>query len=112
MPTLLGALGNEPTTDDTVINMGPSEQALALIQNDNILEDRANTMQSIEASMLEVQDIMKDMVHVISIQGETVETLHDNVEQTVNTFLLFVIYTMMNLFCALGRDSEQRQKDP
>eukprot|EP00039_Didymoeca_costata_P032438 m.37833 g.37833 ORF g.37833 m.37833 type:complete len:305 (-) comp9357_c0_seq1:1396-2310(-) len=85
MPTLLGALGNEPTTDDTVINMGPSEQALALIQNDNILEDRANTMQSIEASMLEVQDIMKDMVHVISIQGETVETLHDNVEQTEET---------------------------
>jgi syntaxin 5 len=57
-----------------------SEQALALIQNDTHIQERAEAMTELEATITEVQDIFIEMAGLIGEQGTSIQRIDENVD--------------------------------
>ena len=51
-------------------------------QSDTYLQDRANTMQSIESTIVELGGIFQQLAHMIKEQEETMLRIDANVEET------------------------------
>jgi len=72
---------------DTIISMDgiqPSNQQQMQLygQSDTYLQDRANTMQSIESTIVELGGIFQQLAHMIKEQEETMLRIDANVEET------------------------------
>merc|ERR1712020_145450 len=71
---------------DTIISMDgiqPDQRQLMIHgQSDAYLQDRANTMQSIESTIVELGGIFQQLAHMIKEQEETMLRIDANVEET------------------------------
>lgn len=72
---------------DTIISMDgiqPSDQRQLMLpgQSDAYLQDRANTMQSIESTIVELGGIFQQLAHMIKEQEEVMLRIDANVEDT------------------------------
>ena len=75
------------STGDTIISMDgirPSDQRQLMLhgQTDTYLQDRANTMQSIESTIVELGGIFQQLAHMIKEQEEVMLRIDSNVEET------------------------------
>ncbi|XP_071164478.1 syntaxin-5-like [Mytilus edulis] len=72
---------------DFVMNMDGSskqhqQQQQLIDQQDTYIEDRANTMQSIESTIVELGSIFSQLAHMVKDQEEMVQRIDTNVEDT------------------------------
>ncbi|XP_023027743.1 syntaxin 5 [Leptinotarsa decemlineata] len=58
------------------------QAALMYDQTDTYLQDRAETMQSIESTVVELGGIFQQLAHMVKEQGEIVERIDTNIEQS------------------------------
>ncbi|KAG5882108.1 hypothetical protein JTB14_016871 [Gonioctena quinquepunctata] len=58
------------------------QAALMYDATDNYLQDRAETMQNIESTVVELGGIFQQLAHMVKEQGEMVERIDANVEQS------------------------------
>ena len=65
-----------------------SEQTMALIQNDSLIQERAEAMTEIEGTIMEVQDIFIEMAGLINQQGENITRIDENVENAESSVIL------------------------
>ena len=87
-PTGSVLLNEEPSTGDFSINMDMTEreryrQQLQLIdEQDSYIQDRADTMQNIEQTIVELGSIFSQLAHMVKEQEEMVQRIDCNVEDT------------------------------
>jgi len=74
------------SSSDTIISMDgiqPSQQGQLMLHGDTeYLQDRANTMQSIESTIVELGGIFQQLAHMIKEQEEVMLRIDSNVEET------------------------------
>ncbi|KAK3524052.1 hypothetical protein QTP70_017570 [Hemibagrus guttatus] len=59
-----------------------SSQQMLLNEKDSFIQDRANTMQNIETTIVELGSIFQQLAHMVKEQEETVHRIDSNVEDT------------------------------
>lgn len=92
-PLLAGAVTG--TAPDATIDI-PDEHQLSILQTrDDYLTDRARAMQNIEATMEEIGGIFQQLATMVAEQGETVERIDREVDNTVSDFA----HTFVNSLC-------------
>ncbi|KAG7321347.1 hypothetical protein KOW79_015762 [Hemibagrus wyckioides] len=64
------------------MDLRSSQQMLLLNEKDSFIQDRANTMQNIETTIVELGSIFQQLAHMVKEQEETVHRIDSNVEDT------------------------------
>ncbi|TSL04291.1 Syntaxin-5 [Bagarius yarrelli] len=64
------------------MDLRSSQQMLLLDEKNSFIEDRANTMQNIETTIVELGSIFQQLAHMVKEQEETVHRIDSNVEDT------------------------------
>ncbi|XP_027009293.1 syntaxin 5A, like [Tachysurus fulvidraco] len=64
------------------MDLRSSQQMLLLNEKDSFIEERANTMQNIETTIVELGSIFQQLAHMVKEQEETVHRIDSNVEDT------------------------------
>ncbi|MCJ8740658.1 hypothetical protein PDJAM_G00061540 [Pangasius djambal] len=64
------------------MDLRSSQQMLLLNEKDSFIQDRANTMQNIETTIVELGSIFQQLAHMVKEQEETVHRIDANVEDT------------------------------
>ncbi|XP_072518565.1 syntaxin 5A, like [Salminus brasiliensis] len=64
------------------MDLHSSQQMQLLNKKDSFIQDRANTMQNIETTIVELGSIFQQLAHMVKEQEETVQRIDANVEDT------------------------------
>lgn len=64
------------------MDLRSSQQMLLLNEKESFIQDRANTMQNIETTIVELGSIFQQLAHMVKEQEETVHRIDANVEDT------------------------------
>ncbi|KAI5622296.1 syntaxin-5, partial [Silurus asotus] len=64
------------------MDLSSSQQMLLLDEKESYIQDRANTMQNIETTIVELGSIFQQLAHMVKEQEETVHRIDANVEDT------------------------------
>ncbi|GAA6108884.1 syntaxin 5A, like [Tachysurus ichikawai] len=64
------------------MDLRSSQQMLLLNEKDSFIEERANTMQNIETTIVELGSIFQQLAHMVKEQEETVHRIDSTVEDT------------------------------
>ncbi|XP_076835906.1 syntaxin 5A, like [Brachyhypopomus gauderio] len=64
------------------MDLRSSHQMQLINEKDSFIEDRANTMQNIESTIVELGSIFQQLAHMVKEQEETVQRIDANVEDT------------------------------
>ncbi|KAK1788155.1 hypothetical protein P4O66_016616, partial [Electrophorus voltai] len=64
------------------MDLRSSQQMQLINEKDSYIQDRANTMQNIESTIVELGSIFQQLAHMVKEQEETVQRIDSNVEDT------------------------------
>lgn len=85
MPTLMGDMNDSQAADGQasfIMEMGGGQQEMAMVQRDGYVQERADTMQSIESTIVELGTLFSELGHIIHDQGVELERIDANIEDT------------------------------
>uniref|UniRef100_A0A4W4GN05 t-SNARE coiled-coil homology domain-containing protein n=1 Tax=Electrophorus electricus TaxID=8005 RepID=A0A4W4GN05_ELEEL len=68
------------------MDLRSSQQMQLINEKDSYIQDRANTMQNIESTIVELGSIFQQLAHMVKEQEETVQRIDSNVEDTQLTW--------------------------
>lgn len=77
-----GAAGGDVVLNMDGFSRNHQQQQQLIDEQDSYIEDRANTMQSIESTIVELGSIFQQLAHMVKDQEEMVQRIDTNVEDT------------------------------
>ncbi|KOX80080.1 Syntaxin-5 [Melipona quadrifasciata] len=127
-PSVTGKQGSlllqeENSPSSVAIDLEPAMGQLTMQQaiqddNDAYVQSRAEAMQSIESTIVELGGIFQQLAHMVKEQEEMVERIDSNIEDTelnveaAHAEILKYFQSTLLLWCVLSSDSPEECKEP